>query len=185
LLEFEAIINRDPVRIIAFRQATLRAADAQRDVYDSHRHRVFALAFYMTGNELEAEEILTATFVQAFRAEKVPQAEHVDAALIEELRHRFPIGENEPAARINRELSLASDLSGQNVRRTDLEEAIQTLPATERLLFLLRDVEGYSPAAISQLLRIPESQVQRSLFSARIRLRQALAAAKADRREAA
>jgi len=59
------------------------------------------------------------------------------------------------------------------------------LPATERLLFLLRDVEGYSPAAISQLLRIPESQVQRSLFSARIRLRQALAAAKADRREAA
>jgi RNA polymerase sigma factor (sigma-70 family) len=185
LLEFEAIIHRSPVRIVASRQATRQEADVQRDVYDSHRHRVFALGFYMTGNELEAEEILTGTFVQVFRTEKVPQAEHVDAALIEKLRQRFPLGEHEPAAAVPREYMRTEDLSGQNVRRTDLEEAIQTLPATERLLFLLRDVEGYSAAAISQLLQMPESQVQRSLFSARIRLRQTLAAATADRREAA
>jgi RNA polymerase sigma-70 factor (ECF subfamily) len=185
LLEFEAIIHRNPVKTVACRQVTLQEVDAQRDVYDSHRHRVFALAFYMTGNELEAEEILTGTFVQAFRTETVPQAEHVDAALIEELRQRFPLSEHEPAAAVIRGLIPASGLSGQNVRRTDLEEGIQTLPATERLLFLLRDVEGYSPAAISELLKIPESQVQRSLFSARIRLRQTFAAANADRREAA
>jgi DNA-directed RNA polymerase specialized sigma24 family protein len=49
------------------------------------------------------------------------------------------------------------------------------LPASERLLFLLRDVEGYSSAMISRLLGIPESQVQRSCFSARIRLGQLLA----------
>jgi len=185
LLEFEAIVHGHPVKIVASCQARLRAADVQRDVYDSHRHRVFALAFYMTANELEAEEILTGTFVQAFRTEKIPQAKHVDAALVEELRLRFPLGEHEPAATVTREYMRTEDLSGQNVRRTDLEEAIQTLPATERLLFLLRDVEGYSAAEISQLLQIPESQVQRSLFSARIRLRQTLAAATADRREAA
>ena len=185
MLEFEAIIHRSPVRIVASRQATRQEADVQRDVYDSHRHRVFALAFYMTGNELEAEEILTGTFIQAFRTEKTPQAEHVDAALVEELRLRFPLSEHEPAATVTREYVRTEDLSGQNVRRTDLEEAIQTLPPTERLLFLLRDVEGYSAAAISQLLQMPESQVQRSLFSARIRLRQTLAAATANRCEAA
>ncbi len=185
MLEFEAIVHRDPAKIVASRQATLQEADVQRDVYDSHRHRVFSLAFYMTANELEAEEILTGTFVQAFRTRAIPQAEHVDAALIEELRQRFPLGENEPSASIARPHIPVEDLSGQNVRRTDLEEAIQTLPATERLLFLLRDVEGYSPATISRLLEIPEARVHRSLFSARIRLRQTLATAKGDRREAA
>ncbi len=52
---------------------------------------------------------------------------------------------------------------------------MRSLPANERLLFLLRDVEGYTPAAIARLLDIPESQVQRACFSARIRLCQVLA----------
>ena len=52
---------------------------------------------------------------------------------------------------------------------------MRNLPANERLLFLLRDVEGYSPAMIGRLLDIPEAQVMRSCFSARIRLRQVLA----------
>ena len=75
--------------------------------------------------------------------------------------------------------------SKRNVRRTDLEEAIHTLPAQERLLFLLRDVEGYTPAKISELMKIPETQVNRTLLSARIRLRQALAAGQEEREEAA
>ena len=47
---------------------------------------------------------------------------------------------------------------------------MRNLPANERLLFLLRDVEGYSPEIIGRLLDIPEAQVHRSCFSARIRL---------------
>jgi RNA polymerase sigma-70 factor (ECF subfamily) len=66
-------------------------------------------------------------------------------------------------------------LSNRNVHRSVLEAAVSNLPASERLLFLLRDVEGYAPAMISRLLDIPEAKVQRTLFSARIRLRQALA----------
>jgi RNA polymerase sigma-70 factor (ECF subfamily) len=65
--------------------------------------------------------------------------------------------------------------SQRNVRRPDLEAAVGNLPANERLLFLLRDVEGYSSAMIARLLDVPEAQVQRSCFSARIRLRQVLA----------
>jgi RNA polymerase sigma-70 factor (ECF subfamily) len=163
------------------------AGDVQRDVYESHRHRVFALAFYMTGNELEAEEILTKTFIQAFSAAEKPQPERIDAVLLGELRQRFSLGQDEPSSTpvVKGEVVPNSDLSRHNVRRTDLEEAIQILPPTERLMFLLRDVEGYSPAEISQLIEIPESRIQRMLFSARIRLRQELAMVQADRREAA
>ena len=60
---------------------------------------------------------------------------------------------------------------------------MRSLPANERLLFLMRDVEGYAPAAIARLLDIPEAQVQRACFSARIRLCQVLA--EQDRTEAA
>ena len=52
---------------------------------------------------------------------------------------------------------------------------MRSLPPNERLLFLLRDVEGYTPAAIARLLDIPETQVHRACFSARIRLCQVLA----------
>lgn len=187
MIDLEGIAHSNPVRIVASCQMQQHAGDVQRDVYESHRHRVFALAFYMTGNELEAEEILTKTFIQAFSAAEKPQPEHIDAVLLGELRQRFSLGQDEPSSTpvVKGEVVPNSDLSRHNVRRTDLEEAIQILPPTERLMFLLRDVEGYSPAEISQLIEIPESQIQRMLFSARIRLRQELAMVQADRREAA
>jgi len=179
LFDLEGFVHDKSIRVVAARQAQQRACDAQRDVYDSHRHRVFALAFYMTGNELEAEQILTTTFIQAFHEAPQPQAAQVDAALVAELRQRFPLGLMESAPDL-KNIQPGSDLGGSNVRRTDLEEAIQELPPTERFLFLLRDVEGYTPAAIAQLLDMPEAKVQRGLFSARIRLRQALAATREE-----
>lgn len=143
----------------------------QRDVYESHRHRTFSLAFYMTGSEIEAEEILSATFVRAFQQTERPDGFAVDSALLSELSQRFLLYEEEPAAVI----APGTGLTHRNVRRPDLELAVRNLPANERLLFLLHDVEGYSPAMIARLLDIPEAQVQRSCFSARIRLHQALA----------
>jgi RNA polymerase sigma-70 factor (ECF subfamily) len=144
----------------------------QRDIYESHRHRAFSVAYYMTGNELEAEQILADTFVTAFRAAEEPSGPDVDVALIQQLQHRFPLlSDDAPAAPPSGDCSL----SGRNVKRTDLEEAIQELPAAERLLFLLRDVEGYTSAAIAGILRVPETQVNRRLFAARIHLRQAIA----------
>ncbi|HEY0796884.1 MAG TPA: sigma-70 family RNA polymerase sigma factor [Acidisarcina sp.] len=155
--------------VICLRAAKQSAEEYRRDIFDSHRHRVFALAYYMTGSEIEAEQILTETFVQAFESTETPAAPEIDSALVGELRSRFPL-EEAPAA----VPSGSHDLSNRNVRRTDLEEAIQYLPATERLCFLMRDVEGYSVEAIAKVVELPEATVQRTLFSARIRLRAAL-----------
>jgi RNA polymerase sigma-70 factor, ECF subfamily len=90
---------------------------------------------------------------------------------VHQLSEKFALHQEEAPA----VLAAGLGLSHRNVHRPVLEAAVSNLPANERLLFLLRDVEGYSPAMISRLLDIPESQVQRSTFSARIRLRQALA----------
>jgi RNA polymerase sigma-70 factor, ECF subfamily len=176
--------NNTP-KIVAACRVQQAEHDRRRDVYDSHRHRVFALSFYMTGSEIDAETILTQTFIRAFSASAEPSGQQVDSALIEELQQRYPLGEQHLAAIADARFQAGARLAGRNVLRTELEEAIQTLPPTERLLFLLRDVEGYTPSAISELLHIPEVKVQRALFSARLRLRQTLAGIESSQREAA
>lgn len=167
-------------RVVASRQEKQGIEARQRDIFDSHRHRTFALAYYMTGNEVEAEEILTSSFIRAFRSAQEPDAHQIDAALLQELQQRSHLQSDasaEAPAMVRSVLSGSddADLQGRNVKRTDLEEAIRELPPTERLLFLLRDVEGYAPATIATLMGMPEAQVQRRLLMARIHLRRILA----------
>jgi RNA polymerase sigma-70 factor (ECF subfamily) len=186
LFDLDRLSSRDvAAKTTVTRQHAQRAEDRRRDIYDSHRHRTFALAYYMTGNEIEAEKILTNTFISAFSAAEEPCAQQVDAALVSELRERFPLGVHDAPVSPEYAPAGSPDLSQRNIRRTELEEGIQMLPAQERLLFLLRDVEGYTPAAIAQLLGIPEAQVNRTLMSARIRLRRTLAASQENRPAAA
>ncbi len=54
----------------------------QRDVFESHRHHVFSVAYYMTGDEREAESILQSTFIDAFERETVPTIAALDKALV-------------------------------------------------------------------------------------------------------
>jgi RNA polymerase sigma-70 factor (ECF subfamily) len=156
--------------VLAARQE-LNAEQKQRDVYEAHRHRVFSVSYYMTANEIEAEAILTDTFVQAFSEAAEPDAQAVDRALLCELAQRYPILADTPAATVS-----GDELGRKQVRRTDLEEAVATLPPRERLVFLLRDVEGYPAARIAALLRCEETEIGKTLISARIRMRNALAA---------
>lgn len=178
-------LERNSIRIVASQQVKQGVEARQRDIYDSHRHRTFALAYYMTGNEIEAEKILTNTFIRAFRKAPEPNGPEIDSALLQELRKRSHLRSRAAAPIPPPVESASSDLAGRNVKRTDLEEAIWDLPATERLLFLLRDVEGYSSAAIASLLKIPESQVQRGVFTARLRMRRLLASMPAPEEEQA
>jgi len=142
----------------------------QRDVYETHRHRTFAVAYYMTGNEVTAEEVLSDTFVRAFQKQEEPDARIVDTAMVDELRQRLPIDEV-AAAMDPLEASRSRGLEGRNVRRTDLEESLRELPSNERLVFLLRDVEGYSADKVAELIEVPRAQVERTLLSARLRMR--------------
>jgi RNA polymerase sigma-70 factor (ECF subfamily) len=129
----------------------------------------------MTGNEIEAEEILTKTFVQSFGQHEKPCAFEIDSALISELKGRFDLSE-EPLAPV----SPGVKLGGRNVLRPDLEAAIESLPARERLVFLLKDVEAYSTETISALLGLTCAEIQRALLSAHLRLCRRLAASDAS-----
>ncbi len=155
--------------------------DRQRDIYDSHRHRVFSVSYYMTGSELEAEEILRGAFIRAFLQEDEPDHAIVDGALLEQLRDQRVLVEETP---------LPAPTTGylparNNILRTELEEAIRFLPSKERIVFLLMDVEGYSASRVADLLNTSTSVVFRTALTARLRLRAELAAASETSRQAA
>lgn len=145
--------------------------DQQRDIFESHRHHIFSVAYYMTADEMEAESILGSTFIQAFQQEKKPSIESLDKTLMQQLHQRLNL-EPVPAATAES----GGSLENKNVRRTDLEEVLWQLPARERLCFLLRDVEGYAPDRIAGLLETTDADVQRTVLSARIRIRNLLLA---------
>lgn len=153
--------------------------DEQRDVFESHRHHVFSVAYYMTGDEQEAETILQSSFLEAFAQQVRPSIDDLDRALMSELHQRLSFSPVEP---ISPGSEPSAGLAEGNVRRTDLEEALWQLPTVERLCFLLRDVEGYPASRVAGLLQASEVEVKRTLFSARMRMRNLLIEARSGNR---
>lgn len=145
--------------------------DRYREIYELNRHRVYSLAFWMTDNELVAEELMIQTFSRAFVASHEPSGEDIDRALIAELREYvdfMPLSLR--CAPCERILSVR-----RNTRRVDLERAVVQLPATEKMIFLMHDVERYDHARIAELLGISEDNSCQGLHQARLRVRELLA----------
>jgi len=142
-----------------------------REIYQRNRHRVYSLAFWMTDNELTAEELMTRAFYRAFDRGEEPTADDIDRALISELRDRFPLGSLtlncSPCERV---LSIRC-----NTLRVDLERAVVQLPPTEKLMFLMHDVEDYDHDRIARLLGTTEDESRCGVHQARLRLRELLA----------
>jgi RNA polymerase sigma-70 factor, ECF subfamily len=172
LLNFEQDFSpQGSCRIVQCQVSERSLEHRQRDIYETHKHRAYAVAYYMVGNEIEAEEVTQDTFVRAFRQAEEPDGRCVDCALVNELRERMPLDEQVGPA----EAVPGQNLGGRNVKRTEMEEALKELPANERMVFLLRDVEGYDANRVAALLGIERQQVERTLLSARIRMRITLA----------
>jgi RNA polymerase sigma-70 factor, ECF subfamily len=139
-------------------------------IYESNRHHVYSLAFWMTDNELAAEALMTQTFCRAFAANQEPTTDDIDRSLIAELREYMTLGElTLHCAPCDRVLSVR-----RNTMRVDLERAVVQLPNTEKMIFLMHDVERYDHTRIAHLLGISETASVHGLHQARVRMRELL-----------
>jgi RNA polymerase sigma-70 factor (ECF subfamily) len=148
-----------------------RTVDSYNETYEQNRHRVYALAFWMTDNELDAAELMTRTFCRAFAKGDSPTAEEIDRCLISVLREYMPLGiltlDCSPSDRV---LSVR-----RNTMRVDLERAVVQLPPTEKMIFLMHDVESYDHARIARSLGFTDEESRAGLHQARLRMRELLA----------
>ncbi len=140
-------------------------------VYQDNRHRLYALAFWMTDNELSAEDLMRNVFLRAFSSNAQPTAEMLDRALITEVRELMPLG----VLTIDEGICTDAPSIRRNILRTDLERAVVQLPATERMIFLMHDVENYSHDRIARTVGLTEDESVQGLHQARLRLRNLLA----------
>jgi RNA polymerase sigma-70 factor (ECF subfamily) len=177
-------------------QAVTRArggdSEAFRLLVERHSRGVFRLAFRMTGNEHDAEDVVQETFLKAYR--KLPGFEeraqfgswvHRIAAncaydlLRARVRHDDRLDRTE-GSEGDRTLTVPADdpsperlVAGREVRGR-LRAALARLSALERSAFTLRHVEGMSIAEISRALDLDASAAKQSVFRAVRKLRQAL-----------
>ena len=157
--------------LMVFAPAAAREKAEYSKIYNEHCHRIYSLAFYHTDNELAAEQLAANTFLRAFALLRKPGVEHVDQAFVTEAREFMAIGTltlNSIAS------SEATNIRG-NIKRVHLERAVVQLSATEKLVFLFHDVEGYEHKRIGGLLGISEEESALALHNARVQIRELVA----------
>ncbi len=157
--------------LLIFAPAAERRKAEYGEIYNTHCHRIYSLAFYITDNEMVAEQLATNTFLRAFAGTDRPRTEQIDEAFLAEVREFTPVGVMTLANRASAE---PRNIRG-NVKRVHLERAVVQLPATEKLVFLLHDVEGYEHSRIGRLLGISEEESKLALHQARVQIREQVA----------
>jgi len=155
---------------------------------------IYRLGLKMLGNPQDAEDILQTTFLKAlqsldeFEGRSNPMTWLYRIAVNEALmliRKRRPELEiaDEPAGEsenVNRPVQLTgwcclpeSEFLTSESRKA-LDSAIQRLPETLKIVFLLRDIEGLSIHETMDALELSETAVKSRLLRARLYLREQL-----------
>jgi RNA polymerase sigma-70 factor (ECF subfamily) len=174
----------------------LKAGDKEAfaRLVDETSGHIYRVALQITGNSLDAEDVLQETYLKAYRA--LPGFEGrsslttwlyriaVNEALMA-IRRRKPqalsVDEGSPDPEVESDgmeivdfccLPEGELLSGE--ARRFMDKAIQKLPANLRVVFVMRDLEGLSIQETAEDLGLSENNVKTRLLRARLRLRQEL-----------
>jgi RNA polymerase sigma-70 factor (ECF subfamily) len=167
--------------------------EAFRVLVERHSRSVYRLAFRMTGNEQDAEDLVQETFLRAskqlerfdgrasfgtwlyriasncsvdlLRARKSREQRHVDLQ---------GDGADDPISRLAAGTPSPERLSLSNEIGRILAPAMRQLSEMERAAFVLRHYEGRSIEEISQLLKVRPNAAKHSIFRAVQKLRRVL-----------
>lgn len=163
---FEAIMRRHNQRLFRAARAILgQDADAEDAVQDAYLKAYQRLDGFQARSSLSTWlcRIVINEALQRLRARRA-------SAAIDSVSGGVEMGSN-VIHLPNRDGSGPEDMAGNRELRRLLETAIDELPDTFRLVFLMREVEGMSVAEIADALSIPESTVKTRAFRARRELR--------------
>ena len=130
-------------------------------LYRQHADGVFTLAYRITGSREDAEDVLQDLFVGLPRALASYREEGRFESWLKRIAARLALMCLRSSRRRS-EVSLveAGDPAGRDphpLHVIALERAIQSLPETLRVVFVLREIEGFSHSEIGQLLDISEA----------------------------
>ena len=169
-------------------------ADAFRVLVERHSRALFRLAFRMTGNEQDAEDVVQESFLRAYRQlgkfDERAELWHLALPDRDQLlagpgaQQETALGAygapSDPESGRSRGMSLPStDPTPERVAlssevRERVAEAMNDLSATERTAFVLRHFEGMCIEEVSRVLECQPGAAKHSVFRAVQKLRRAL-----------
>jgi RNA polymerase sigma-70 factor (ECF subfamily) len=157
---------------------------------------VYRLALRMLENPQDAEDVLQETFLKVLRAIKnfdgrsslstwLYRIATNEALMLLRKHKHITVSLDEPADSEDAETEpvqiadwccLPEDELMSAEARSYMEQAIEVLPHSLRVVFLLRDIEGLSTLETGEVLNLSETAVKTRLSRARMRLRELLTA---------
>jgi RNA polymerase sigma-70 factor (ECF subfamily) len=158
--------------------------ESYRHLVERHTRAVHRLAWRITGNEADAQDVVQESFLRAFRHLSAFDqrasfltwllriASNYSLDLVRARKRTVDPGENFPevadAAPAPDRLALGGQLQSR------LAQGIESLSEQERAAFVLRHFEGHSIDEISRTLNMGESAAKHSIFRAVKKLRRFL-----------
>ena len=144
-------------------------------LYRQYADVVYTLAYRITGSREDAEDVLQDLFVGLPRALTGYREQGRFEGWLKRIAARLALMRLR-SSRTRSEVSLidAGDPPGREshpLHAIELERAIQSLPESLRVVFVLREVEGFTHAEIGQLLGISEANSATRLNRAWMALR--------------
>ena len=190
----QAIAESDAVAV----ERTLAGdRDAYRVLVERHSHNVFRLAYRMTGNRHDAEEVVQEAFLRGYQ--KLGQfaarsnfgtwvyriaanyaIDRMRQRQKEEARREVPRiedsdgMENDPLNRVKDEAPTPERLAQSLELRKQMELALAALSEAERAAFVMRHWEGCGIEEIAGVLKSSSSAAKNTVFRAVQKLRHAL-----------
>jgi len=179
-----------------FSLEALRAGDRAEfsRLVEAYSGKLYRLALKMLGNQQDAEDILQETFIKAYRhlnsfdgrsslstwlyriatneALMKLRRKHPDTVSIDEPVETME-GEQEPLQIVDWCCLPEEELTSVEVR-SYIDAAVERLPESLRVVFLLRDIEDLSTLETAQALNLSEEAVKTRLSRARMRMREEL-----------
>ncbi len=166
-------------------------------IYSEHKSAIYGLACYLTRNEKEAEDLFQETWLRIAKhlAHKTIDMDNCKTWILtitsnlyrdwlrkKRVRRAFAFQKSSSDQEVDKHLEkpmwgkkpdAENDSKHQEVKIA-LQKALSDLPPRHRLIFVLKEVEGFKYSEISEILKVPEGTVKSIQHRAVKRLRQDL-----------
>ncbi len=162
------------------------------DLVTRFQKKLYALAFRILGNHLDADEVVQETFVRVYRKREelknvtyfstflVRIATNYAIDLLRKRKGHSAILEDTTSLPGSVQLSLShrvptpSETYENNRLMEEITMALEKLPPRQKLTAILHDIEGYSKAEIADFFECPQATVREKHHVVRTKLKKIL-----------
>jgi RNA polymerase sigma-70 factor (ECF subfamily) len=145
-------------------------------LYKKYAKHVYRFAYWLTGDDAEAKDITSETFVRVWTAETAPRTESVKAYLFTIARnlYRQDRRKKDRLSALKNEMiddTILPDKKAEiNSDLKQVQKALQQLSEKDRTVLIMRAEEGMSYRDIAQITGLSISAIKVKVFRARVKI---------------